>query len=68
MSLPGNAPATSADLGAALRLDGRTALVTGAGGGTGRATALALAKAGARVVLVGRTRSTLEETAAEVGE
>ena len=68
MSLPGSAAATSAGLGAALRLDGRTALVTGAGGGTGRATALALAKAGARVVLVGRTRSTLEETAAEVGE
>lgn len=53
-------------LAAALRLDGRTALVTGAGGGTGRAIALALAEAGARVVLVGRTRSSLEETAAAV--
>ncbi len=51
-------------LSSMLRLDGRTALVTGAGGGTGRAIALALAEAGARVVLVGRTRSTLEETAA----
>ena len=68
MSLPGEAPTPSAGLGATLRLDGRTALVTGAGGGTGRATALALAEAGARVVLVGRTRSTLDETAAAIGD
>ena len=32
-------------------LDGRTAVVTGAGGGLGRAEALALAAAGARVVV-----------------
>ena len=54
-------------LSSLIRLDGRTALVTGAGGGTGRAIALALAEAGARVVLVGRTRSTLDETAAAIG-
>jgi NAD(P)-dependent dehydrogenase (short-subunit alcohol dehydrogenase family) len=41
----------------------RTALVTGAGNGLGRAIALALARVGARVILVGRTDATLRETA-----
>ena len=36
------------------RLDGKTALVTGAGRGIGRAVALALAAAGAELVLVSR--------------
>ena len=44
-------------------LSGRTALVTGAGNGLGRAIAVALAGAGARVILVGRTKTTLDETA-----
>jgi NAD(P)-dependent dehydrogenase (short-subunit alcohol dehydrogenase family) len=44
-------------------LGGRTALVTGAGNGLGRAIAVALAGAGARVILVGRTRATLGKTA-----
>jgi NAD(P)-dependent dehydrogenase (short-subunit alcohol dehydrogenase family) len=44
-------------------LAGRTALVTGAGNGLGRAIAVALAGAGARVILVGRTKTTLDETA-----
>ena len=48
------------------RLDGRTALVTGAGRGIGRAIALALAAAGAELVLVSRTRSQLEEVAREI--
>jgi NAD(P)-dependent dehydrogenase (short-subunit alcohol dehydrogenase family) len=43
---------------------GRTALVTGAGNGLGRAIAVGLAAAGARLILVGRTRATLEQTAA----
>lgn len=42
------------------------AVVTGAGGGIGRATARALATRGLDVALVGRTSSTLRETAAEV--
>jgi NAD(P)-dependent dehydrogenase (short-subunit alcohol dehydrogenase family) len=49
-------------------LAGRTALVTGAGNGLGRAIAVALAGAGARVILVGRTEATLGETAALVGD
>ena len=45
-------------------LAGRSAIVTGAGNGLGRAIALGLARAGARVILVGRTESKLAETAA----
>jgi NAD(P)-dependent dehydrogenase (short-subunit alcohol dehydrogenase family) len=41
----------------------RTAVVTGAGSGVGRATALALREAGWTVALVGRRAETLEETA-----
>ena len=41
---------------------GRTALVSGAGNGLGRAIALELGAAGARVVLAGRHLDTLEET------
>ena len=49
------------------RLDGRIALVTGAGRGLGRGCAVELARAGARVVLVARTESELAEAAAEAG-
>jgi NAD(P)-dependent dehydrogenase (short-subunit alcohol dehydrogenase family) len=45
----------------------RTALVTGASGGIGRASALALARDGFAVALVGRRREQLEETAAMAG-
>lgn len=47
-------------------LDGKIAFVTGGGRGLGRAGALGLARAGAHVALVSRTRSQLEETAAMV--
>jgi NAD(P)-dependent dehydrogenase (short-subunit alcohol dehydrogenase family) len=48
------------------RLDGRTALVTGAGRGIGRACAIALAQAGAEVWLIARTRDEIEQAAAEI--
>lgn len=47
-------------------LEGQVAVVTGAGRGIGRATALALARAGADLVLAARTLRELEETAAAV--
>ena len=46
----------------------RIALVTGAGSGIGRASALALLAAGYHVVLVGRRASALQETASMAGD
>jgi len=48
-------------------LENATALVTGASSGIGRATAKILARAKARVALVGRRQSILEELATECG-
>ena len=48
------------------RVEGRVALVTGAGKGIGAGCAIGLAEAGADVVLAARTESDLEAVAAEV--
>jgi NAD(P)-dependent dehydrogenase (short-subunit alcohol dehydrogenase family) len=48
------------------RLSGRVTIVTGAGQGIGRGIAIALAKEGAKVALVGRTLSKVEAVVDEV--
>ncbi len=48
------------------QLDGQVAIITGAGTGIGRSTALLLAKEGAAVVLASRTVSDLESLGAEI--
>jgi NAD(P)-dependent dehydrogenase (short-subunit alcohol dehydrogenase family) len=50
----------------AFRLDGKVALVTGAGRGLGRGIALALADAGAEILLNSRTPAELDAVAAEI--
>jgi 2-hydroxycyclohexanecarboxyl-CoA dehydrogenase len=50
----------------ARRLAGRVAVITGAGTGIGQGMAVALAKEGARIVIVGRTPETLQDTVGRV--
>ena len=48
------------------RLSGKTALVTGAGSGIGKATALLLAREGANVAVLSRTAEEIDAVAAEI--
>ena len=49
-----------------MRLDGKIALIIGAGSGIGKATALLFAKQGARIAALGRTEDELRETVEEI--
>lgn len=53
-------------MGTDRQLPGKVALITGAGSGIGRATALLFAKEGAKVALLGRTEGPLNEAMAEI--
>lgn len=48
------------------RLDGKRLFITGGSRGLGREMALAIAEAGANVILVGRDEASLEQTAGEI--
>lgn len=50
------------------RLNGKIGIVTGAGSGIGRACAIALAREGARVALIGRRKDRIEEVAHAIGD
>jgi NAD(P)-dependent dehydrogenase (short-subunit alcohol dehydrogenase family) len=47
-------------------ISGKTAIITGGGSGIGEGTALALARAGANVVICGRRRTVLERVVGEI--
>src|ERR1700712_6134191 len=62
----GTTDRTGQDSSEWLGLSGRACVVTGGGGGIGRATALSLARAGARVAAIDRDERGLEVTHTEL--
>jgi 3-oxoacyl-[acyl-carrier protein] reductase len=51
-----------------MKLKGKVAIVTGAGGGVGRSISKRLVSEGCKVVLMGRDRARLQKAASEVGD
>src|SRR4051812_31657626 len=51
-----------------MKIKGKVAIVTGAGGGVGRAISKRLVSEGCKVVLLGRDRARLQKAASEVGD
>ncbi len=49
-----------------MQLEGKVALVTGAGSGIGQASAALMAREGAKVALLGRTEDELQESAEQI--
>jgi NAD(P)-dependent dehydrogenase (short-subunit alcohol dehydrogenase family) len=49
-----------------MQLEGKVALITGAGSGIGKAAALLLAKEGAKIAALGRTEDELQQTVEEI--
>lgn len=47
------------------KLDGRVAIITGASSGVGKGTAIKFAEEGAKVVIVGRNKERMQQTADE---
>src|SRR3712207_7947979 len=48
-------------------IKGKVAIITGAGGGVGKAISKRLSSEGCKVVMIGRDRSKLQKAAAEIG-
>jgi citronellol/citronellal dehydrogenase len=62
-----NGPGAGSEIFAQGMLSGKVALVTGGGTGLGKATAIELARCGARVLVAGRRAEVLEQAVAEIG-